>query len=129
MINVTNGKLIRLLVDDEPFDVRYGELLRHERVLDFRAGTLTRRADWVSPGRAPGPGQLGPAGLAHPALDRARSATRSSRSTARSGWCVQSELVANEQLPPPGGDPRVAAALEAPLEPVEHGCQQTTGPG
>ena len=24
MINVTNGKLIRLLVDDEPFDVRYG---------------------------------------------------------------------------------------------------------
>jgi hypothetical protein len=22
---VTNGKLIRLLVDDEPFDVRYGE--------------------------------------------------------------------------------------------------------
>ena len=27
VINVTNGKLIRLLVDDEPFDVRYGELL------------------------------------------------------------------------------------------------------
>ena len=24
IINVTNGKLIRLLVDDEPFDVRYG---------------------------------------------------------------------------------------------------------
>jgi alpha,alpha-trehalose phosphorylase len=30
---VTNGKLIRLLVDDEPFDVRYGELRTHERVL------------------------------------------------------------------------------------------------
>ena len=26
IINVTNGKMIRLLVDDEPFDVRYGEL-------------------------------------------------------------------------------------------------------
>jgi len=26
VINVTNGKLIRLLVDDEPFDIRYGEL-------------------------------------------------------------------------------------------------------
>jgi len=25
VINVTNGKLIRLLVDDKPFDVRYGE--------------------------------------------------------------------------------------------------------
>ena len=28
IVNVTNGKIIRLLVDDEPFDVRYGELLR-----------------------------------------------------------------------------------------------------
>ena len=26
IINVTNGKIIRLLVDDEPFDVRFGEL-------------------------------------------------------------------------------------------------------
>ena len=50
MINVTNGKLIRLLVDDEPFDVRYGELRR------ARAGArLARRraarasAEWGSP--------------------------------------------------------------------------------
>ena len=28
VVNVTNGKIIRLLVDDEPFDVRYGELRR-----------------------------------------------------------------------------------------------------
>src|SRR6202011_1872053 len=41
VINVTNGKLIRLLVDDEPFDVRYGELRSHERILDLKAGTLT----------------------------------------------------------------------------------------
>ena len=27
VINVANGKLIRLFVDDEPFDVRYGKLL------------------------------------------------------------------------------------------------------
>src|SRR6185503_5201218 len=40
VINVTNGKLIRLFVDDEPFDVRYGELRSHERLMDFRAGTL-----------------------------------------------------------------------------------------
>src|SRR5437879_57832 len=51
LINVTNGKLIRLLVDDEPFDVRYGDLRAHERVLDFRAGTLTRTAQWCSPAR------------------------------------------------------------------------------
>src|ERR1700727_2974210 len=53
VINVTNGKLIRLFVDDESFDVRYGELRSHERVLDFRAGVLRRTAEWVSPaGRA-----------------------------------------------------------------------------
>src|SRR5260370_21364533 len=33
---------------------------------------------------------------------------------------LQSELVANEQLPPSGGDPRAAAVLEAPLRPEEH---------
>lgn len=31
VVNVTNGKIIRLLVEDEPFDVRYGELRSHER--------------------------------------------------------------------------------------------------
>jgi alpha,alpha-trehalose phosphorylase len=51
MINVTNGKLIRLMVDAEPFDLRYGELRRHARTLDLRAGTLTRDAEWVSPAR------------------------------------------------------------------------------
>ena len=49
IINVTNGKLIRLFVDDEPFDVRYGELRSHERLLDFRAGVLNRHAEWQSP--------------------------------------------------------------------------------
>ena len=53
IVNVTNGKLVRLLVDDEPFDVRYGELRSHERVLDLRAGVLEREVEWVSPaGRA-----------------------------------------------------------------------------
>ena len=49
VVDVTNGKILRLLVDDEPFDVRYGELQEHERVLDMRAGTLTRVARWRSP--------------------------------------------------------------------------------
>ena len=46
MINVTNGKVMRLLVDDEPFDVRYGSLRRHQRVLDFRTGLLQRDVEW-----------------------------------------------------------------------------------
>src|SRR5207244_8469356 len=49
VINVTNGKLIRLMVDDEPFDVRYGRLLVHERFLDLRAGVLRRQVEWRSP--------------------------------------------------------------------------------
>src|SRR4030081_2769472 len=49
IVDVTNGKILRLFVDDEPFDVRYGQLLEHERVLDLRAGTLTREAHWKSP--------------------------------------------------------------------------------
>ena len=49
IVNVPNGKIIRLLVDDEPFDVRYGRLLGHERTLDFRAGTLRREVEWETP--------------------------------------------------------------------------------
>src|SRR5213078_4592267 len=49
VINVTNGKLIRLLVNDEPFDVRYGTVRRHERELDLRAGVLRRDCEWTSP--------------------------------------------------------------------------------
>src|SRR5438128_6111100 len=52
VVNVTNGKIIRLLVDDEPFDVRYGRLLKHERVLDLRAGVLQRTVQWRSPAGA-----------------------------------------------------------------------------
>ena len=70
MVNVTNGKLMRLLVDDEPFDVRYGELRRHERVLDLRAGTLDRDRANGCPRRPGGPGPQHPAGLLHPAVGR-----------------------------------------------------------
>ena len=49
IINVTNGKLIRLLVDDEPFDVRFGELQHHERELDLRNGVFRRSVRWTSP--------------------------------------------------------------------------------
>jgi alpha,alpha-trehalose phosphorylase len=38
VINVTNGKVIRLFVDDEPFDVRDGELRSHERRLTLANG-------------------------------------------------------------------------------------------
>ena len=49
MINVTNGKVLRLLVDDEPFDLRYGTVEQHTRTLDLRAGVLRREVHWRSP--------------------------------------------------------------------------------
>src|SRR3954447_3403296 len=48
-VNVTDGKAGRRAGGDELFDVRYGKLRLHERELDLRAGTLTRRVEWVAP--------------------------------------------------------------------------------
>ncbi|HKI93479.1 MAG TPA: hypothetical protein VJ986_14345, partial [Gaiellaceae bacterium] len=48
IVPVPDGKVIRLLVEDEPFDVHRGRLERHERVLDLRAGVLSREARWRS---------------------------------------------------------------------------------
>jgi alpha,alpha-trehalose phosphorylase len=49
MINVPDGKLIRLYVDDEPFDMQRSNLLRYERALDFRRGTYERETLWGTP--------------------------------------------------------------------------------
>ncbi len=119
VVDVTNGKIMRLMVDDEPFDVRYGELIDHERVLDFRAGTLTRRAHWCSPSgkqiklhttRLVSLKHRGVAAIEYvvEAVDEFERVT------------VQSELVANEDQPQTSGDPRVSAILDNPLEAVEH---------
>ncbi|MFF4652845.1 glycoside hydrolase family 65 protein [Streptomyces sp. NPDC001380] len=118
VINVTNGKVIRLLVDDEPFDLRYGRLRSHERVLDLRSGLLHRTVVWTSPaGRTV-------------QVRSTRLVSFTQRSIAAIGYEVepldsevrvvlQSELVANEELPDTGGDPRVSAALRSPLRPEE----------
>src|ERR1700760_101989 len=44
--NVTDSKIIKLFVDDEPFCVTAANLLRCERRLDMRAGTLDREILW-----------------------------------------------------------------------------------
>jgi alpha,alpha-trehalose phosphorylase len=50
LVDTIDGTVVRLLVDGHPLDVRTGTLQQHERVLDFRAGTLERRLRWRSPG-------------------------------------------------------------------------------
>jgi alpha,alpha-trehalose phosphorylase len=115
VINVTDGKLIRLLVDDEPFDLRYGELRSHVRELDFHAGVLTRTAEWVAPtGRAI-------------RMRSRRLVSFTQRAIAAVCYdvepvdgptriVVQSELVANEPMPASAAkDPRGGAGLDSPL--------------
>jgi alpha,alpha-trehalose phosphorylase len=121
IVDVTNGKLIRLLVDDEPFDVRYGELTSHSRVLDMRAGTLARSAEWVSPtGRRILVRSTRLVSFAHRAV--AAICYEVEAVDAQTRVTVQSELVANEAQPRRSKDPRVAADLERPL--VAVGCDR-----
>jgi alpha,alpha-trehalose phosphorylase len=119
VINVTDGKIFRLLVDDEPFDVRYGTLESHRRRLDLRAGTLERTVEWRSPA---GDGIR---------LRTTRLVSLTQRAIAAIEYVVepidrslrivvQSELVANEDMPDLGPDPRTAATLERPLVNEEH---------
>jgi alpha,alpha-trehalose phosphorylase len=115
VINVTNGKPIRLLVNDEPLDIRYGTLHSHERTLDLRAGTLTRRFEWSSP-----------AGV-KVRVTSVRMVSLTQRAIAAINYTVeslaegpvrlvlQSLLVANEEIPRPSKDPRAAAVLSEPL--------------
>src|SRR5436190_511869 len=125
-INVTNGKLIRLLVDDEPFDVRYGKVQDHERELDLRNGVLRRSVRWTTPaGRTV-------------KISSVRLVSFTQRAIAAISYEVepldapirvvlQSELVANEALPPQSKDRRVGAALESALESEEHLAQSNGG--
>ncbi|MEV6294630.1 glycosyl hydrolase family 65 protein [Streptomyces sp. NPDC051896] len=124
MINVTDGKIFRLLVDDHPYDLRYGRLVAHERVLDFRSGILSRTARWTSPG-----GRT-------VRISSQRLVSFTQRAVAAVVYevepvdgpttvAVQSELVANAQLPRFEGDPRVAAAIESPLVAEENFAQDT----
>ena len=118
VVNVTNGKIIRLLVDDSPFDIRYGELESHERLLDLRAGTLRRELVWRSPAGKRGAGRLRAAGLLHPARrrrDPLRGRTAGRRREAGRAVGAGRQRAAPRRLrgPARGGGAGIAAGLRA----------------
>ena len=93
-------------------------------MLDLRTGILSRVVEWLSPSEQ----------VIRLRTHRLVSLTQ--RSIMAISWeveavgdparvVVQSELVANEYVPPQSNDPRVAALLERPLEPLEHGGEGT----
>jgi alpha,alpha-trehalose phosphorylase len=47
--NVADGKAIKLFVDDEPFWLPNADLLRYDRRLNMRSGTLDREILWETP--------------------------------------------------------------------------------
>ncbi len=116
VVNVTDGKLIRLTVEDAPFDMRYGDVTHHERILDLRSGLLSRRTDWTSPG-----------GTAV-RVSSQRLVSFTQRTIAAIVYevtpidrdiyvAVQSDLLANEpQANANPTDPRASAVLSSPLQ-------------
>jgi alpha,alpha-trehalose phosphorylase len=136
VINVTNGKIIRLLVNDEPFDIRYGTVRSHTRTLDMRAGTLTREVVWTSPAghtvkvksvRLVSLTQRAIAAISYsvtPVTFSTKAPNAEELADAPGGEplrvVLMSEIVANEEIPVAAADPRAAAMLAEPLVSEEH---------
>lgn len=49
IVNVTDAKLIRLYIDDEPFFLPTATLVSYERALNMKTGTLDRQILWETP--------------------------------------------------------------------------------
>jgi alpha,alpha-trehalose phosphorylase len=49
MLNVTDSRIIKLYVDDEPFVMYKADLLNFERALNMKEGTLEREVVWETP--------------------------------------------------------------------------------
>ncbi len=126
MINVTDGKLIRLLVGDEPFDLRYGKVWSHERELDMRDGVLRRSVCWTSPA-----GDTVKVSSARMVSFKQRSIAAISYEVevfdAPIHIVIQSELIANEEQFGSSKDPRSATVMMPPIVGEEHMTRGTTG--
>jgi alpha,alpha-trehalose phosphorylase len=114
VMEVPDGVLLRLLVDDEPFDVRHGTLHHHRRRLDLGAGTLERTAEWTSPaGQTVRIRSTRLVSFVQRAVAAVRYEVEPVGAPAR--IVIQSVLQANGVHRERSDDPRTAAALQAPL--------------
>ena len=116
IVDVPDGKIVRLLVENEPVDVERGVVSHHRRSLDLRSGTLDREMHWSS---AYGDSVI---------VRSRRLVSFVQRSVAAIQFDVeavgrplrialQSNLVANQPTGAAADDPRVGRALGAVLEP------------
>jgi alpha,alpha-trehalose phosphorylase len=122
VVNVTDGKLIRLLVGDSPLDLDYGHVVAHRRTLDLRAGVLERCTEWRSPnGRTVEVKSTRLVSLTRRSIAAIRYEVRCTDDGGDLYVALQSDLLANEVVENSGSDdPRAAAALRKPLVSEQH---------
>ncbi|WP_219415867.1 glycoside hydrolase family 65 protein [Pseudonocardia nigra] len=119
LVNTIDGTLLRLTVDGQPLDLRAGELPHHERVLDLRAGTLTRTLRWCSPaGRHVDVRSERLVSFVHRGAAAIRYTVRAVDEPLE--IVLTSGLVANRQQPHLPTHPSSADLLQHPLDPLEH---------
>jgi alpha,alpha-trehalose phosphorylase len=122
LVDVTDGTVMRLMVEDEPLGLDDGRVLDHRRRLDFRTGTLSRFSRWRSPnGRLIEVHSTRLVSFTHRGIMAIRYQVRPVEQPLR--VVLQSELVANQPRPAvPGG-----AATAAPdfLIPEGHSADAT----
>src|SRR6476619_496090 len=111
IFSVTDSKIIKLFVDDEPFWLSNANLLSYDRRLNMKSGTLDREILWQTP-----------AGK-QVSIKSRRLVSFPNRHVAAISYCVtvlnaqafvvlSSEMAANESsVPGNGADPRVARAF------------------
>lgn len=112
ILSCPDGTVLRLIVDDEPFDVLRAEILEFRRVLDFASGTLTRDVVWATPRGK------------RLKLSTTRLVSLASKHLAAIDWelvpldadvdvVLSSELIERRPLPVAGDDPRLAEPQDA----------------
>ena len=116
IVNVTDGKIVRLLVENQPVDIERGTVEHHQRVLDLRSGTLDREMRWCS---AYGQRVLVRSRRLVSFVQRSVAAIRFEVEAIDQPLriALQSNLVANEPQPTAAADPRGGRALDGVLEP------------
>ncbi|WP_222194889.1 glycoside hydrolase family 65 protein [Modestobacter italicus] len=122
VVNVTDGKLIRLLVGDTPLDLQYGDVVEHRRTLDLRNGVLRRVTEWRGPsGRQVRVTSTRLVSLTRRSIAAIEYEVECTDDQGDLYIALQSDLLANEQVTTTeSDDPRAAAAMTRPLQSELH---------
>jgi alpha,alpha-trehalose phosphorylase len=119
VVSVPEGKLLRVLVENEPLDLERGTVEHHERRLDLRTGLLERDLVWRSAyGQAVRVRSRRLVSFVQRSVVAIEFTVEALEEPLRIG--VQSLLIANESASASHTDPRVGKLLDRPLEPQLH---------